>query len=122
MPSRMRDLIKLTAVIAVAFGLGLTVAQAFDLPRAGAAESSRVIGGAPLVRTAGGGNLRDLPSFADVVDRVNPSVVYVRTSARRRVSQQQRSLMVSIGSKACERRSKMRLRTRNCSRDCRPSS
>ncbi len=89
MPSRMRDLIKLTAVIAVAFGLGLTVAQAFDLPRAGAAESSRVIGGAPPVRTAGGGNLRDLPSFADVVDRVNPSVVYVRTSARRRVSQQQ---------------------------------
>jgi serine protease Do len=88
MPSRMRDLIKLTGVIAVAFGLGLTVAQAFDLPRAGTAQSATHISGAPAVRVTGGVG-RDLPTFADVVERVNPSVVYVRTSARRRVSAQQ---------------------------------
>ena len=92
MPSRMRDLIKLTGVIAIAFGLGLTVAQAFDLPRAGSAQSSRATGSSQLVRTSGGaslGRLGDLPSFADVVERVNPSVVFVRTSARRRAAQQQ---------------------------------
>src|SRR5205085_10051970 len=84
---RTRDLIKLAAVIAVAFGLGLTAAQTFDLPRAGTAQSSMRIAGAPAVRAAAGVG-RDLPTFADVVERVNPSVVYVRTTARRRVSQQ----------------------------------
>jgi serine protease Do len=90
MQSRARDLIKLSGVIAVAFGLGLTVAQTLNLPRPGVAETRGLAaGGAPLVRT--GGRLGDLPSFADVVDRVNPSVVYVQTmsSARRQQQDQQ---------------------------------
>jgi serine protease Do len=92
MASRTRDLIKLAGVIAVAFGLGLTVAQAFDLPRAGTAQSSRLVAGAPAIRASGSANLRDLPSFADVVDRVNPSIVHIRTSARRAQSQQQQQV------------------------------
>ena len=90
MSSKARDLIKLSGVIAVAFGLGLTFAQTFDLPRPGAAEN-RGPAAAPLVHSATSGRLGDLPSFADVVDRVNPSVVYVQTitSARRQQQDQQ---------------------------------
>jgi serine protease Do len=90
MSSRARDLIKLTGVIAIAFGLGLTFAQAFNLPRSGVAESQRPLAGASTVAaTRGMGKTSDLPSFADIVDRVNPSVVYVQTTARSRAQEQQ---------------------------------
>ena len=91
MSTKARDLIKLSAIIAIAFGVGLTFAQAFNLPRAGLAENARPV----AVRMATGNGPRsnfrasDLPSFADVVDHVNPSVVYVQVSSRSRPQDQQ---------------------------------
>ncbi|HEY2805173.1 MAG TPA: Do family serine endopeptidase [Gemmatimonadales bacterium] len=86
MSSKARDLIKLSGVIAVAFGVGLTFANAFNLPRSSLAEARP----AALVHTGAAmrstGRAADLPSFADVVERVNPSVVYVQTSAHSRPS------------------------------------
>jgi len=81
MSSRGRDLLKLAVVIAVSFGLGLTLAQAFDIPRAGVADTTpgTRITGSPL---APRGAPADLPSFADVVDRVNPSIVFITVRTR----------------------------------------
>ena len=91
MSSRGRDLFKLSAIIAIAFGAGLTIAQAFNIPRAGNAQqvsvrpASHVITGGSGVRGAG----LAVPSFADVVDRVNPSVVYIQVRTRARGGQDQ---------------------------------
>src|SRR5437868_982925 len=76
MSSKGRDVLKLSAVIAVAFGVGLTAASAFNLPRSGVAQP-RVASAPP--RALGSRTLDGLPSFAEVVGRVNPSVVYIRT-------------------------------------------
>lgn len=80
MSQRARDLLKLSVIIVVTFGLGLTLAQAFNIPRAGVAQA-RVD-----VRPAATGTLRGfsgtLPSFSEVVDRVNPSVVYITVLSR----------------------------------------
>ena len=86
MSQKMRDLLKLSTIIAVAFGLGLTLAQALDIPRPGHAESRASAPGGSFgnsstapdpVRRADG-----IPSFAEIVDRVNASVVYVQTLGR----------------------------------------
>jgi serine protease Do len=81
-------LLKLSAVIAVAFGLGLTFAQAFDLPRPGQAQP-RVAVGTRGPASAARGSAGALPSFSDIVDHVNPAVVYVQTSRRERADAHQ---------------------------------
>jgi serine protease Do len=82
MSSRGRDLLKMAAVIAVAFAGGLGFASALNLPKPGRAESLRglhyINGTAAPVRTVDG----VLPSFADIAERVRPSVVYVTTQTR----------------------------------------
>jgi serine protease Do len=89
MSSRGRDLLKLSAVIALSFGLGLTLASALDLPRPGVAATSQrerpAPSAQPAVRTPPV-RLADgvVPSFADLVERVNPSVVHVRTGSTSR--------------------------------------
>ncbi len=77
MSSQGRDFMKLGGIIAVAFFAGLLVASGLGLPRPGQAEPSHPIGivtgpRAPL-RTVDG----VVPSFADIAERVRPSVVYV---------------------------------------------
>jgi len=74
-------LLKLSAIVAVAFGLGLTFAQAFDLPRPGHAQP-RVGFAAPRTATGVPRGTAALPSFSDIVDRVNPAVVFVQTRQR----------------------------------------
>ena len=85
MSAKLRDLLKLSVIIAVAFGLGLTLAQAFDIPRPGVAEarSPRLSGGAPLNLPRVDG----VASFADIVDRVKGSVVYIQTNTRTQARQ-----------------------------------
>ena len=84
MSSKGRDLLKLSAIIAVAFGLGIAFASAFDLPRPGIAQQRLAVtaAAAPIQRVTGG----PLPSFADVVDRVNRAVVFVSTGRRERAT------------------------------------
>ena len=86
MSSKSGNLFKLTAVIAVAFALGMTFAQAFNLPRPGFAaprvdaerrQAAPAASTAAQRRTDGA-----LPSFADIADRVTPAVVYVQTRAQ----------------------------------------
>ena len=74
-------MLKLSAIVAVAFGLGLTFAQAFDLPRPGQAQP-RVGFAAPRTATGVPRGTAALPSFSDIVDRVNPAVVFVQTRQR----------------------------------------
>ncbi|MBI4541933.1 MAG: Do family serine endopeptidase [Gemmatimonadetes bacterium] len=78
---------KLSAIIAVAFALGLAFASGLDLPRPGVAQQARPTTEAPAsgaapTRIADG----PLPSFATIVDRVNPAVVFVRTDRRERAT------------------------------------
>jgi len=82
MPSKGRDLLKMGAIIAVAFVAGLGFASALNLPRPGRAESLRGLNyvngpAAPAARADG-----VLPSFADIAERVRPSVVYVQTRTK----------------------------------------
>src|SRR5262245_55024329 len=78
MSSKARDLLKLSGIIAAAFSLGLTLASALNIPRPGIAESRRPLS-AIISRGTGGASRRDAAfSFADVVERVNPSVVYIQ--------------------------------------------
>jgi len=74
-------LLKMSAIVAVAFGLGLTFAQAFDLPRPGRAEPRFSVAGTRSTPTPPR-TMVALPSFSDIVDRVNPAVVYVQTRQR----------------------------------------
>ncbi|MDO8666682.1 MAG: trypsin-like peptidase domain-containing protein, partial [Gemmatimonadales bacterium] len=66
----------------MAFALGLAFASALDLPRPGVAQarerSVANVQAAPAVR----GAIGPLPSFADVIEQAQPSVVYVRTDRR----------------------------------------
>jgi serine protease Do len=88
MSSKGRDLLKLSAIIAIAFALGLGFASAFNLPRPGVAESRHSVV-SRTARTAVGGPRADAPSsFAELVERVNPSVVYVQTNVRARTPSQ----------------------------------
>ncbi len=79
MSSRGRDLLKMSAIVALAFAGGLAFASALNLPRPGSAESVRGLNyvngpATPAARTDGA-----LPSFADIAARVRPSVVYIQT-------------------------------------------
>ena len=88
MSPRVRDLFKLSAVIAVAFGLGLTFAHAFDLPRPGQAQSRVTVALASPAQTAPARRQGDAPAtFADIADRVNRSVVFIQTAARQQARQ-----------------------------------
>jgi serine protease Do len=77
MSSKGRDFMKLGGIVAVAFVAGLVFASGLGLPRPGQAEARR-----PLLSIASGprttGRTVDaFPSFADIAERVRPSVVYV---------------------------------------------
>ena len=77
MSSKGRDFMKLGGIIAVAFIAGLVFASGLGLPRPGQAEASHAVNvvtgpRAPL-RTVNG----VVPSFAEIAERVRPSVVYV---------------------------------------------
>jgi serine protease Do len=90
MSSRGRDLLKLSSIVVVAFGLGIAFASALDLPRPGRAEQSPrsrpLLTGQPVaVRGADGGTL---PSFADIADAVKPAVVFIRSEHRARPNPQ----------------------------------
>ena len=78
MSSKGRDLLKLGGIIAVAFAAGLVFASGLGLPRPGQAEASHrvnvVTGPRAPLRTVDGA----VPSFADIAERVRPSVVYVQ--------------------------------------------
>jgi serine protease Do len=87
MSARIRDVVKLSAIIAVVFGLGLTVSQAFNIPRPGLAQARSDSRTAVAPAALNRGSSRDLPSFADVVDRVNPSIVYIQVNTRSRAQQ-----------------------------------
>ena len=83
MSSRGRDLLKLGGIVAVAFIAGLAFASALNLPRPGQAESARNLhyvtsSGGIRGHTADGGP----SSFADIAERVRPSVVYIQTQQK----------------------------------------
>jgi serine protease Do len=83
MSSRGRDLLKMGAIVALAFAGGLAFASALNLPRPGSAESLRGLNyvngpAAPSGRVVDG----VLPSFADIAERVRPSVVYIQTQTK----------------------------------------
>jgi serine protease Do len=83
MSSKSRDLLKLGGIVAVAFAAGLAFASGLNLPRPGRAESTR---GLHYVTASSGGAARTadgvLPSFADIAERVRPSVVYIQTQSK----------------------------------------
>ena len=83
MSSKSRDLLKLGGIVAVAFVAGLAFASGLNLPRPGRAESAR---GLHYVTASSGGATRTvdgvLPSFADIAERVRPSVVYIQTQSK----------------------------------------
>jgi serine protease Do len=83
MSSRGRDLLKLGGIVAVAFAAGLAFASALNLPRPGQAESAR---GLHYLAASAGSGVRTvdgvLPSFADIAERVRPSVVYIVTQSK----------------------------------------
>src|SRR5512140_2044396 len=89
MSSRGRDLLKLSSIIVVAFGLGIAFASALDLPRPGRAEQSPrarpILTGQPVALRGDGAAL---PRFADVADAVKPAVVFIRSEHRARAPQQ----------------------------------
>jgi len=77
MSSQGRDFIKLGGIVAVAFISGLIFASGVGLPRPGQAEAYHPVNivtgpSTPVKRVDG-----VLPSFADIAERVRPSVVYV---------------------------------------------
>ncbi|HVO35656.1 MAG TPA: trypsin-like peptidase domain-containing protein, partial [Gemmatimonadales bacterium] len=77
MSSKGRDFVKLGGIVAVAFVAGLFFATGLGLPRPGQAEAAHpvnvVTGPRAPLRTVDG----VVPSFADIAERVRPSVVYV---------------------------------------------
>ena len=87
MSSKGRDVLKLGGIVAIAFAAGLVFASALNLPKPGQAEAAHAVnivtGTAAPLKTVDG----VLPSFADIADRVRPSVVYVQT--QRTETQQQ---------------------------------
>jgi len=85
MSSRGRDLVRLSAIITVAFGLGIAFASALDLPRPGNATQARPsrppVAAQPAARAVDG---TTLPSFVDVAEAVKPAVVFIRSERRAR--------------------------------------
>jgi serine protease Do len=84
MSSKGRDILKLSGIIAVAFAAGLVFASGLGLPRPGQAEPSRSAVLVPASRTGVKTVDGVLPSFADIVERVRPSVVYITVEQRPR--------------------------------------
>ena len=88
MSSRGRDLLKLSSIVVVAFGMGIAFASALDLPRPGRAELPQrprpILTGQPVARGADGAAL---PSFAEVAEAVKPGVVFIRSEVRARTQQ-----------------------------------
>jgi len=83
MSSRGRDLLKLGGIVAIAFVAGLTFASALNLPRPGQAESMRGLHYVVAPPSTGTKTMDGvLPSFADIAERVRPSVVYVQTQEK----------------------------------------
>ncbi len=76
-------MLKLGGIVAVAFAAGLAFASALNLPRPGQAQSAR---GLHYVTASAGSGARTadgvLPSFADIAERVRPSVVYIETQSK----------------------------------------
>jgi serine protease Do len=93
MSSRGRDLLKLSSIIVVAFGLGIAFASALDMPRPGRAEQSPrsrpVLTGQAVARGVEGAQL---PSFADVAEAVKPAAVFIRSERRTRPSPQMQGI------------------------------
>jgi serine protease Do len=94
MTSRGLDLFKMTGIIAVAFGLGLTLASALNLPRPGVAQADRATGLVPASLQSPRGRSTNgvVPSFSDIVDRATPSVVFIRTDRMERRQSRPRGL------------------------------
>jgi serine protease Do len=87
MSSQGRDFLKLGGIIAVAFVAGLLFATGLGLPRPGQAEAAHAVNivtgpRAPLKTVDG-----VVPSFADIAERVRPSVVYVQVQKTERAQQ-----------------------------------
>ena len=82
MSSRGRDLLKMVAIIAVAFAGGLGFASAVNLPRPGRAETLSALKYVNQVPAAVPAADAALPSFANIAERVRPSVVYVETQTK----------------------------------------
>ena len=82
MSSKSRDLLKLGGIVVLAFAAGLAFASGVNLPRPGRAEGVRNL----HYIAASGGSARTadgvLPSFADIAERVRPSVVYITTQQK----------------------------------------
>ena len=93
MSSQGRDLVKLSAIITVAFGLGIAFASALDLPRPGRAEQAPAarppVAARPAVRALDG---TTLPSFVDVAEAVKPAVVFIRSERRARPQARMRNV------------------------------
>ena len=89
MSSKGRDFLKLGGIIAVAFVAGLLFATGLGLPRPGQAEAAHpvniVTGPRAPLKTVDG----VVPSFADIAERVRPSVVYVTVQKTERPSNMQ---------------------------------
>ena len=93
MSSRGRDVVKLSAIVAVAFGLGIMFASALDLPRPGHAVQARPsrppVAAEPAARALDG---TTLPSFVDVAEAVKPAVVFIRAERRERPQARMRGI------------------------------
>jgi serine protease Do len=86
MSSKGRDFMKLGGIVAIAFIAGLFFASGLGLPRPGQAEAAHpvnIVTGprAPLKAVDG-----VVPTFADIAERVRPSVVYVTVQKTERGS------------------------------------
>jgi len=89
MSPRAHDLLKLSGIVVVAFGLGIAFASALDFPRPGQAQQTArpraVLTGQPVARGTDG---QQLPSFVDVAEAVKPAVVFIRSERRARQAPQ----------------------------------
>jgi len=77
MSSKGRDFMKLGGIIAVAFLAGLFFATGLGLPRPGQAEAAHPVNIVTGTRAPAHPVDGVVPSFADIAERVRPSVVYV---------------------------------------------
>lgn len=79
MTTKAWDLLKLSAVVAVTFALGMTIAAAVGLPRYGQAQGRNPRPEVAVAPASRASSAAAVGSFADMVDRVTPSVVFITT-------------------------------------------
>jgi len=86
MSGKTRDWLKLGALVALAFALGLAFASAFRLPTRGEAAVRSVLQDTsrPLPQAKAAVDLGD--AFASVAEHVRPAVVFIKSERRERVS------------------------------------